>query len=203
MANWIEQLDSQVASLLSDWSLLTTFIALVVVGVLAYPIVFSEEPDTHPLLLARQSAIAPVRNKNESAVYRSPEAPHGYPLKTGLSVKDTGAPRWASGKDGDLRDIWREVQRGGTKGQDGKEIPAGAIMTVLGKEEVVEHDVTEMSKEIQVVGQHLKESGQKRVAVYLPNSAEYLMAVFGGIDSLRHCRFLSLLIHSQLARFTA
>lgn len=179
MANWVEQLDAQVAALLSDWSLLTTLIALVVVGVLVYPIVFSDEPDTHPLLLARQSSAAPIRNKNESAVYRSPEVPHGYPLKTGLNVKDAGAPRWASGKDGDLRDVWREVQRGGTKGQDGKDIPAGLIMTVLGKEEVVEHDGDEMSKEIQIIGKHLKESGQKRVGIYLPNSVEYLMAIFG------------------------
>ena len=179
MANWVEQLDAQVAEFLADWSILTTLIALVVVGVLVYPIVFSEEPDTHPLLLARQSAISPVRNKGESAVYRSPEVPHGYPLKTGLNVKDAGAPRWASGKDGDLRDIWREVQRGGKKGQDGKDIPAGVIMTVLGKEEVVEHDVSELSKEIQIIGKHLKASGQKNVAIYLPNSTEYLMAIFG------------------------
>lgn len=179
MANWVEDLDTQVAAFLSDWSILTTLIAVVVVGVLVYPILVSNEPDTHPLLLARQSSVAPVRNKNESAVYRSPEVPHGYPLKTGLNVKDTGAPRWASGKDGDLRDIWREIQRGGTKGSDGKDIPAGVIMTVLGKQEVIEHDIAELSKEIQILGKHLKESGQKKIAIYLPNSMEYLMAIFG------------------------
>ena len=202
MANWVEQLDAQVAAILADWSLVTTLIAFVIVAVLSYPIIFSDEPDTHPLLLARQAAIAPVRNKNESAVYRSPEVPHGYPLKTGLNVKDAGAPRWATGKDGDLRDIWREVLRGGTKAQDGKDIPEGALMTVLGKEEVVEHDVKELSKEVQIIGKHLKASGQKRVAIYLPNSAEYLMAIFGTSGNSDGSRSRPL-IAMQLVRFTA
>ena len=179
MANLVERLDSQLSILLSDWSFLTTILALFLVAFILYPIIYSEEPDTHPLLLARQSSINPVRNKYESALYRSPEVPHGYPLKTGLNVKDAGAPRWASGKDGDLRDVWREVQRSGTSGADGKDIPTGLVMTVLGKEEIVEHDIAALSKEIQIVGQHMKDSGCKSVAIYLPNSIEFLMTVFG------------------------
>ena len=189
MANLIERLDSQLSSILSDWSLLTTALAVILVALVAYPILYPGEPDTHPLLLARQSSINPVRNKHESAVYRSPEVPHGYPLKTGLNVKDVGAPRWAVGKDGDLRDVWREVQRGGTSAQDGKEIPSGLIMTVLGKEEIVEHEGKALSKEIEILGEHFKESGCKRVAIYLPNSIEFLLAVFG--MSWIHGYFLS------------
>lgn len=174
MASAVESLDAQIAALLADWSALTTFIALALVGFITYPILFPNEPDTHPLLLARQSSPAPVRNKNESALYRSPEVPHGYPLKTGLGVKEPGAPRWASGKDGDLRDVWREVQRGGQG-----DVAKGKILTVLGREEVVEHSVEDLSCEIGTMGRHFEEKHVTRVAVYLPNSAEYLLTIFG------------------------
>lgn len=179
MANLLERLDAQIAAVLSDWSLLTTLLALVIVAFVAYPILFSQEPDTHPLLLARQSSINPVRNKGESALYRSPEVPHGYSLRSGLNVRDPGDPKWRGGRDGDLRDIWREVRKGGGKNEDGKDVPQGLIMTVFGKEEVVEHEVVELSKEIEILGKHLKENGVKKCAVYLPNTVEYLCAVFG------------------------
>ena len=174
----LESLDYKIAEVLSEWGILTTLLALVILAFVAYPILYPDEPDTHPLLLARQSSAAPVRNKNESAAYRSPEVPYGYPLKTGLNVKDPGAPRWASGKDGDVRDIWREVQRGRSQDADGKPITAGSIMTVLGKE-VVEHNIADITKEINIFGKHLADSGVKRVAIYLPNSVEYLTTIFG------------------------
>lgn len=186
MANALESLDATVAKVLADWSLLTTLLALVIVAFLAYPIIFPDEPDTHPLLLARQATASPVRNKGESAVYRSPEVPHGYPLKSGLNVKDASAPRWAAGRDGDIRDIWREVQRGGSTGADGKEIPKGLIMTVLGKEEIVDHDIEQLTREIAIIGKHFKDAGVKKVAIDLPNSVEYLSTIFGkiGVDRL-------------------
>lgn len=183
MANWVETLDAQIASLFADWSLLTSLLALTLVAFLAYPILYPDEPDTHPLLLARQSSASPIRNKYESPVYRSPEVPYGYPLKTGLNVKDAGAPRWASGKDGDLRNVWREVLRGGSVGEDGKEVPRGIIMTVLGREEVVEHEVGDLSEEIGAMGRHFRQVGVRKVAVYLPNSVEYLLTVFGALKS--------------------
>lgn len=175
----LESLDSTLASILADWSYTTTALALTILGVLLYPLFTSSDPDTHPLLLARQAQASPVRNRGQSAIYRSPESPHGYPLKSGLNVKDASAPRWASGKDGDLRDVWREVVRGGSVAGDGKTIPAGLIMSVFGKAEVVEHQVEELSKEINIIGQRLKDVGVQRVAVYLPNSIEYLLTVFG------------------------
>ncbi|KAK3117460.1 hypothetical protein LTR53_001147 [Teratosphaeriaceae sp. CCFEE 6253] len=178
MVSMLEKLDAQLSTLLSGWNYLTIIIGLALAALVAYPIIFQDEPDTHPLLLARQSSAAPIRNKYESAAYRSPETPYGTNLKSGLNVKDAGAPRWASGKDGDLRDVWREVQRGGTTEDDGKEIPAGLIMTVLGKEEVVEHDVGKVSKEIGIMGRHMKDAGVKKVAIYLPNSIEYLSTIF-------------------------
>ena len=184
MTNILERLDASIASTLSEWSLLTTVIALILAAFVAYPIFFSEEPDTHPLLLARQASISPIRNKRESAVYRSPESPHGYPLKSGLNVRDPNDPKWKGGRDGDLRDIWREVQRGGGKDVDGKDVPAGLIMTVFGKEEVVDHDVKALSKEIEIIGKHMKDVGVKKIALYMPNGAEYLLAIFGMLQSL-------------------
>jgi hypothetical protein len=173
MANAIEQLDQKLSNVLADWSILTTILALVIAATVAYPILYPNEPDTHPLLLARQSSVSPVRNKNESASYRSPEAPHGYPLKSGLNVKDEGAAKWSPGKDGDIRDIWRVVRRGGENGEK------GAIMTILGKEEIDAHDIEQLSKEIEILGKHLKAAGVKSVAVYLPNSVEFLLTIFG------------------------
>jgi hypothetical protein len=175
MGNILEQADAYLASLLYDWSFTTTLIALALAAFIAYPIFSPSEPDTHPLLLARQSAINPVRNKNESAIYRSPEVPGDTPLKSGLGVKDASAPRWAMGKDGDVRDVWREVMKGGKE----DDVPKGRILTVLGREEIVEHEVDKITGEIAVIGKHLKDAGVQRVAIYLPNCVEYLMAVFG------------------------
>lgn len=197
MANVIEKADAQIASFLSDWSIVTTLIALTIVAFVAYPIIYAAEPDTHPLLLARQSSINPVRRKYESAVYRSPEVPVDTPLRTGLNVKAPGAPRWAAGKDGDLRDVWREVQKGGSTAQDGKEVPRGLVMTVLGKEEIVEHQIEGLSGEIRIIGEHLRSNGCKRLAVYLPNSVEYLSTVFG--NDIAVCEFLRC-VHADMMR---
>ena len=206
MPNPIERLDAGLATLLADWSLLTTLLALALLAFIAYPILYPDEPDTHPLLLARQSAPAPIRNLNESPVYRSPETPYGYPLKTGLNVKDAGAPRWANGRNGDLRDVWREVMRGGSVGEDGKVIPRGLVMTVLGREEVVEEDLEELTRQIGVMGQAWREAGVEKVAVYLPNSMEYLLTIFGACEwcTRKEMRVINAnMIFRQLVPFTA
>lgn len=86
---------------------------------------------------------------------------------------------YSAGRDGDLRDIWRRVTG---------EIPLGnatadrtaKIMTVFGKEDITDHNIADLTKEISVVGKHLKEHGAKRVAVYLPNSVEFLATLFAG-----------------------
>jgi hypothetical protein len=168
MGNMIEQLDALIADTLSAWNLYTTLIALVLFAFVAYPLIFWAEPDTHPLLLARQAAASPVRQPRESAVYRSTEVPHGYALKTGLSVREPGAPKWTAGRDGDLRDIWREAAN--TK---------STILSIHGKECFYEHDFTTLSKLINILGSRLQEAGFQRVAIYVPNSIEYLVTVFG------------------------
>jgi acyl-CoA synthetase (AMP-forming)/AMP-acid ligase II len=95
-------------------------------------------------------------------------------------VKPAGAPMYSAGKDGDLRDIWQRVlgqiplERGATSSG------TATIMTVHGKEGVSEHKVDGISKEIAVIGKHFQDHGAKRVAIYLPNSIEFLAALFAG-----------------------
>lgn len=175
----MERLDAQISELLSGWSIYTTVLAIAVVAWIAYPLLTSKEPDTHPFFLGRQSTAAPVRQPRESAVYRSLEAPHGYPLRSGLSVKDRDAPKWSSGRDGDLRDVWRQAVRGVVTA-DGQETGLrGKISTVLGTEQVVEHDLDTLSTEINAIGKFIHEHSGKRVAICLPNSVELLSSIFG------------------------
>lgn len=171
MANMIEQLDALIADTLSAWNLYTTLIALALFAFVAYPLIFWAEPDTHPLLLARQAAASPVRQPRESAVYRSTEVPHGYALKTGLSVRAPGAPKWTAGKDGDLRDVWREAVNSSSAN--------AKILSVRGNDSPVEHDLSRLSKTINIIGSHLQKAGLQRVAIYMPNSIDYLLAIFG------------------------
>ncbi|RDI84338.1 Pescadillo [Venturia inaequalis] len=184
MANLIEQLDKQLAELFQGWNTTSTLLTLAILGFLAYVIVSSEEPDTHPMLLQRQATASLVRHPGESAIYRSPDTPHGYPLRTGLNVKPAGAPAYAGGKDGDLRDIWRRVtgeipiEKGFGASTPVATVEQGKILTVLGKEEVIEHSISDITKEIAVVGAHIRKHGGTRVAIYLPNSIEFLAALF-------------------------
>lgn len=180
---FIQQLDSQLEQLFSGWSIYTTIISLSFVAYLLYPVLFSPEPDTHPLLLARQATASPIRQPGESAIFRSLETPHGYPLRSGLNVKDPGAPKWTSGRDGDIRDIWKQAV-GGPADADGKSSGSpGRVLTILGKEEIIAFDFIRLTREINSVGKFVNNSAGSRVAIYLPNSVEFIVTFFGK-DSL-------------------
>ena len=175
----LEQVDSQLEQILAGWNIYTTIICLIFGIYLIYPLFYYADPDIHPLLLARQSSASPVRQPGESSTFRSLETPYGYSLKTGLNVKEAGAPKWTSGKNGDLRDVWKRAVSGPVD-NDGKPTgEPGKVLTVLGKEEVVEHSFAKLSGEINAIGQHVKVHGQGRVAIYLPNSVELVVALFG------------------------
>ncbi|CAN9079869.1 unnamed protein product [Alternaria alternata] len=180
MAGLLEQLDGSISDILAAWNIYTTLIAFSIVGFLAFIIYDSADADTHPLLLARQAVASYVRQPGESAIFRSPETPHGYPLRTGLAVRPPGAPMYSAGKDGDLRDIWRRVTGEIPLEKGAKSSGTANIMTVFGKEGVTEHKVQDITKEIAILGKHLQERGAKRVAIYLPNSLEFLAALFAG-----------------------
>ena len=176
MATLVQSLDDKINDILSGWNGVSTIIFLVVLVTLAYPFVFSVEPDTHPLLLSRQSTASDVRQHGESAVYRSNETPHGMPLRSGLNIKGKDAPAWSNGKDGDLRDIWNaKLQAASSTGEDSPAV----FLTVLGTELQVEHKMGALSNEISVVGNHFRQGKGERVAIYLPNCIEFIIAVFG------------------------
>ena len=163
-------IDSYIEQFFAGWSVYTSLLTVVFLAYLTYPLFFGKEPDTHPLLLARQATASQIRQPGESAIYRSLEAPHGYPLRSGLNVKDAGSPKWTSGRDGDLRDVWNKA----VEGADGR---IGHIISVLGKE-TREHKLVELTGHINGIGKHIREQGATRVAIYLPNSVEFLVAFF-------------------------
>lgn len=182
-SSFLQQLDSQLDFLFASWNIYTTLLFLVLTVYFAYPLFVFTEPDTHPLLLARQAVAAPVRQPGESAVYRSQEAPHGYPLRTGLNVRDEGTPKWSQGRDGDLRDIWRQALKG-LKGVDGQQnIDPGKVLAVMGKE-TIDFELNKLTKEIISVRAYLKQHNAKRVAILLPNSVELLVSFFGKSPSI-------------------
>ncbi|KAF2276464.1 uncharacterized protein EI97DRAFT_433295 [Westerdykella ornata] len=180
MAGIVEQLDEKFAAFLADWNIYTTLLLLGLVGFITWVIFDAQDADTHPLLLARQAQASYVRQPGESAIYRSPETPHGYPLRTGLQVKPPGTPMYSTGKNGDLRHIWQRVTGEIPLEKGSESSPRGKIMTVFGKEDIIDHDIDHLTAEIKVIGKHLKDHGAKRVALYLPNSVEQLAAIFAG-----------------------
>jgi len=187
MSNFIALLDEKLTEAIQSWNIYTTLLVVAITSYLIYTVTTTQDPDTHPMRLLRQSTASVVRQPGESAVYRSPDTPHGFPLRTGLNVKPPGVPAWASGKDGDLRDIWRRVtgelppepSATGFGAQSTSAASQPKILTVMGRQEIIEHPINGITKEIMIVGEHIKKIGGSRVALYLPNSIEFLTAVFG------------------------
>lgn len=178
-SSFIQQLDQGLEKLLADWSIFTTIISVSLVAYLLYPVFFRRDPDTYPLLLSRQSNFSPVRQPGESAIYRAPDIPYGYPLRSGLNVKDPGVPKWQSGRDGDIRDVWKQAIKGPVDSEGNPSGVPGKIVTILGKEAVVELGFVKLTKELNAVGKHVKNKSGSRVAIYLPNSAEFIVTLFG------------------------
>lgn len=138
--NVMLRLDQGVTGALGEWNSYSTALATLLVLVVSYSLFTRREPDTHPMLLARQSLASAVRHERESAVYRSHGAPHGMGLVTGLNVRAPGESRWSRGRDGDLRDIWRRAVEGAPDddGAGKGSRPKGKLLTVLGREQVIE-----------------------------------------------------------------
>lgn len=193
----LSQLDTQLDQLFAAWNIYSTVITLVLVALIAQFLFSRHEPDTHPLLLARQSSASHVRQPGESAIYRSLEVPHGYPLRTGLAVKDPGLPKWTPGRDGDLRDIWKQALRG-AHGPDGQPTgEKGKIVKVMGREGVAEHHLDGLTRDINIIGQHLRQHEGGRVAIYLPNSVEFLVTFFGTLNFTAPLKELADQFHSR------
>jgi hypothetical protein len=192
--NMMLKLDETLTSILGDWDIYSTTIAATILIFFAYHVYTRRDPDAHPMLLERQAHASPVRNRGESAVYRSQSSPHGMELNTGLGVRDPGISKWARGRDGDLRDIWRKVVNGPTDDSGKSKGNRGRVVTILGSEKVIEHNLgmcafsrfahkaksgsDEISRQINIIGTQIKQQGGKRVAIYLPNSVEFLTTLF-------------------------
>lgn len=176
--NLMLQLDEFVTDIFGQWDAYTTGLFIVVITSFIYSVISFRDPDAHPMLLARQAQPSPVRQEGESAVFRSHSAPHGIPLNAGLNIKDPGDSKWSRGRDGDIRDIWRRVIAGALD-REGKETgQIGKLFTVLGSENIVEHKLGDITRQINLIGQHIKQNGGKNVAIYLPNSVEFLATLF-------------------------
>lgn len=175
----IADVDSAIGSFFSEWNFWTTILAAGLFGLLVYPLFTTKDPDIHPFLIARQAQASPIRQQGESATYRASDLPYGYPLRSGLAVKDPGAPKWTSGRDGDLRDIWRQAVKGAIKEDGTSAGPPARIVTILGTEKVIEHDLKGLTLDLNVIGKHLQDAGSKRVVVCLSNSVELLCTIFG------------------------
>jgi hypothetical protein len=176
---YLERLDAVLLSLFAEWNVYTTIFATTLFIYLAYPWLTWRDPDTHPLLLARQASTSPVRQPKESAVYRSIEVPYGYPLRAGLGVKDPGAPKWSSGRNGDLCDIWRTAARGSMSEDGSSAGKRGKVITVLGNQKLIEHDLDNMTIDINVIGKYVQDLDGQCAAICLSNSAELLSSIFG------------------------
>lgn len=127
--DFLTKLDESLSALGGQWNGYSTSIATAFVLMLTYSVMSRVEPEVHPMLLARQAQGSAVRQDGQSPIYRASSAPHGYPLNSGLNVKAATASKWAAGRDGDLRDIWRSAISG----------DSAAILTILGREKVLDH----------------------------------------------------------------
>lgn len=136
--NFLLILDETLTSILGEWDIYSTTIATFVFVLFAWRVFTSRDPDTHPMLLARQAQPSSIRQAHESPVYRSQSTPHGMDLNAGLNIKDEGVSKWARGRTGDLRDVWRKIVSGAVD-KDGKATgEVGTISTVSGST-IVQH----------------------------------------------------------------
>ncbi|ATZ57787.1 hypothetical protein BCIN_15g03200 [Botrytis cinerea B05.10] len=176
--NLMLYLDESITGVLSDWDLYSTLIVTVLIGFFAYTVITSRDPDSHPMLLARQSQASPVRQEGQSAVFRNHASPHGIPLNSGLNVKDPGDSKWAPGRNGDLRDIWRKAVTGAVDREGKATGDIGSLMSIYGSDKLVTHKLADVTRQINLIGQHIKQNGGTNVAIYLPNSIEYVVTLF-------------------------
>ncbi|PKS10681.1 hypothetical protein jhhlp_002437 [Lomentospora prolificans] len=177
VGNFMVGLDEGVSGIFSQWNVYTTALAGLLAAGVTYRVATSVDPDTHPLRLARQSLPNLVRQEGESALYRSSELGGGE-LRTGLDVRRKGASKWSRGSDGDLRDVWRQVVEGAEERAGVKAGTRGKLLSIHGAQRVTEHKIEEITRSINLIGQHISQQGGIRVAIYLPNSVELLVTLF-------------------------
>lgn len=184
MTNAIVKVDEVAQKVVASWNIYSTALATSIAVVAGYKLLCSQEPDIHPLLLARQAAESELRREGESATFRSLQTPHGYALKTGLGISDPETPKWTPGRDGDLRDIWRAVLRGAVDPKTGKVLNVSSKFHVVRGRSIQAHQAHEVTREINLIGRKIQKLKGEYVAVCLCNSIELLAIIFGAFASL-------------------
>ena len=174
----IQRLEATFNNAATEWNATSTALLVIFLVILGYSVFSAGEPDVHPYLLARQATTSPIRQSGQSAVYRAIEIPYGYPLRGGLGVKDPSAPRWTSGRDGDLLDIWRRAVQGPANDDGSPTGEKAKIVTVLGRETTIENNIKDLTQDMNAVGTYLQQAGNKKVGICLSNSVEFLQSIF-------------------------
>ncbi|RKF65617.1 putative amp-dependent synthetase ligase [Golovinomyces cichoracearum] len=174
----LNRLDKLVTGTLSEWDRLSTALFVLSISSFIYFVINTRDPDIHPILLQRQSQASRLRQQGESSIFRSLSVPYDTPLTSGLNIRKPGDSKWINGHDGDLRDIWLKAIAG-ARNREGVETGAiGKIFTIEGIKNVKEHDLGDLTRQLNLIGQYLKNRELDRVAIYLPNSVEFLATLF-------------------------
>lgn len=199
--DFLEIIDSGIYDVFSAWNIYTAVLALLLSAVVVQTIASAVDADIHPMILQRQASAARVRQPGESAVYRAPEVPEGMPLRSGLAVKLPTDKMYSSGRDGDLRFVWKrvigEIALPPIPGTAQVPPKKQEILSVRGKEEIENYRIKDLTQQIAVIGDHLSKHGGKRIAIYLPNSVEFLNTLFGKNSCLIHHLIMFLTCNSS------
>ncbi|KAK9461711.1 uncharacterized protein V1516DRAFT_706795 [Lipomyces oligophaga] len=142
---------------------LTTNLAAILAIALVVRWAITKYPDIHPHSLYFQSSLSPVREPDESQVYRSTLTPFTYPLLAGLNIRESNSFR-----DGNLQDIW-DLGKNGRIGEFDKSL-----------KQIKYFNQDEMEKSIKYLAANFKTYVPEvsRIAIYLPNSIENITASF-------------------------
>lgn len=99
-----------------------------------------------------QCIASPVRNANESSIYRSHVTPEGFPLMSGLGIRQGYGRR-----NGDLRDVFAIAKEGPMVGNNSWE---------------------DIERDVHALGKYLKSANVTRVLVILPNTIRNITTQF-------------------------
>jgi hypothetical protein len=152
-----------------ELDVLSFILLAIIIGLLLFPVLFPADPDAFPFIINNQSQPSKVRLPKESPVYRHRDQPHGHPLITGLALRKG----YETPRDGDLRDVWELALQ--------KNVTLGIIRA--GK--CVYEKLSTRKDELNKLGSGLREiAGEHgKVAIYLPNTIENLLANFGKLTA--------------------
>lgn len=140
-------------------STVITVLITAIIAYLTYSYFAIKLQEIDPELLNYQSSISETRQENESAVYRSVDAPHGISVTRGLNLRSGYKIR-----DGTLKDVW---QSGMKKNEDCEIIISDKVFKIA-----------QINRIIHLLGEKIK--NDEKIAVYgdLTETPELLLAIW-------------------------